>query len=193
MISIQKTSRIKAGGLCQDLVFRPEASQRCDARQSKRTDQVNPESDLHTTCADRPYCAYLAGRNAPRLQPAFLFCIVLGLMLCIMLAALHALDDRASRQEQQCLEGVRDQVEHPGNVHAHPDRRHHKAELADGGVRQDFLDIVLSHADGRHVTRLPHPSRATPYVVCGTRCRAAPSGRPGRSLRSPSSRHGSRH
>ena len=71
------------------------------------------------------------------------------LMVCqVVMAALHAEDDRTGRKEQQRLEeGVSDQVEHAGHIGAHPDRRHHETQLRDGRVGQNLLDVILPNGD----------------------------------------------
>ena len=70
-------------------------------------------------------------------------------MSAVVHAALHSLDDRTGCQEEQSLEeGVRYQVEHAGNGGAHTDRSHHEAELADGGVGEHLLDVVLTDGNG---------------------------------------------
>ena len=59
-------------------------------------------------------------------------------------------DDAARAEEQAGLEeGVRDQVEDAGRVGADAHGEEHEAELADGGVREHLLDVVLREADGR--------------------------------------------
>jgi hypothetical protein len=73
-----------------------------------------------------------------------------------MMSAFQAEDDRTSGEEEQRLEeGVCDQVEHPSHVRAHPHSRNHEAELGNGGVGQDFLDIVLTDCNRRGEERRP--------------------------------------
>ncbi len=66
-----------------------------------------------------------------------------------ILFAVQAVNYRARAQEQQRLEErVRHQVEDAGGKRAHADAQKHVAELRDGGVREDFLDIDLRQTDG---------------------------------------------
>ena len=69
--------------------------------------------------------------------------------LANILFSVAGVDDAAGPEKQQGLETrVRDQVEERGHPSANPQGQHHKAQLADGGVSQHFLDIVLRHRDG---------------------------------------------
>ena len=70
------------------------------------------------------------------------------------LVAVHGVDDRPGRKEQQRLEErVREQVEHAGRVaerighRRHAQGKHHVAQLAERGERQHALDVVLRDAD----------------------------------------------
>ena len=66
------------------------------------------------------------------------------------MSALHAQNHRTGGKEEQRLEErVRHQMEHPRDERAHAHRRDHEAQLADGGIREDFLDIVLPDGNGR--------------------------------------------
>src|SRR5215831_12182019 len=59
------------------------------------------------------------------------------------------MDDGAGGQEQQRFEkGMRHQVKDPGAKSADSASQEHVAELADGGVGQDALDVGLHQADG---------------------------------------------
>ncbi len=69
---------------------------------------------------------------------------MLGLMSQVVMTTFHTQDDRTGGEEQQRFEeGMRDQVEHAGHEGAHPDRSHHETQLRDGGIGQDFLDVIL--------------------------------------------------
>ena len=58
--------------------------------------------------------------------------------------AVHAMDHRTSAKEHQCFkEGVSDHMENRGNVAANAHGQEHETELADGGIGQHFLDVVL--------------------------------------------------
>ena len=66
----------------------------------------------------------------------------------ILLAA-HGVNHRAGAEEEQGLEeGVREQVEDRDPVRADAQRQEHVAKLADGGVGEHALDIVLHQPDG---------------------------------------------
>ena len=59
-------------------------------------------------------------------------------------------DHRAGAEEEQRLEqAVREQVEEAGGREARADRRHHVAELRDGGVGEHALDVVLHAREHR--------------------------------------------
>ncbi|MBV6496773.1 MAG: hypothetical protein JFAIHJKO_01901 [Pyrinomonadaceae bacterium] len=54
-------------------------------------------------------------------------------VLRMMMPTLHAEDHRASREEQQRFEErVRDEMEHPRHISAHPHRRDHETKLRNG-------------------------------------------------------------
>ena len=65
--------------------------------------------------------------------------------------AAHGVHHAAGAEEQQGLEeGVREQVEHAGHdagQRAGAQRQEHVAQLADRGIGQHALQIVLRHAD----------------------------------------------
>ena len=59
-----------------------------------------------------------------------------------------AVDDRARAQEEQRFEErVGDEVEHADGDAADAEADHHVAELRDGGVGEDALDVVLRDGD----------------------------------------------
>ena len=67
-----------------------------------------------------------------------------------VLLMVHRVDHRARAEEQQGLEeGVRDNVPHGGAECAGAGGEKHVAELRNGGVSENFLDIPLRHADRR--------------------------------------------
>ena len=60
------------------------------------------------------------------------------------------MDDGAGGQEEQRLEeGVGEEVEDAGGVGSDSAGQEHVAELRDGGVGEDALDVVLHDADAR--------------------------------------------
>ena len=66
-----------------------------------------------------------------------------------VLLSRHGVDHAARAQEQQGLEvGVRREVENPGPESADAASHHHVAQLADRGVGQHPLDVVLGQRDG---------------------------------------------
>jgi hypothetical protein len=66
-----------------------------------------------------------------------------------VLLAVERVDDRAGAEEQQALEErVRHQVEDAGGKCADADADHHVADLADGRVGEDALDVGLHDRDG---------------------------------------------
>jgi len=77
-----------------------------------------------------------------------------------LVAVFHAQNHRTGGQEEQRFEeGVGDQVEHRAHVRAHAHRRHHKAQLADGGIGQHLFNVKLPHGDGggKQGGDRPHP------------------------------------
>ena len=69
----------------------------------------------------------------------------------------HGVDDRAGGKEEAGLEaGVGHQVEHRRPVRPHPQRQEHEPELADGGVGQHLLDVLLDHRQQRAQQRGQH-------------------------------------
>ena len=68
----------------------------------------------------------------------------------------HRHDDRAGAEEEAGLEErVREDVEHPDAERPDPAGQEHVAELRDGGVGEDLLDVVLGEADRRGEDRGP--------------------------------------
>ena len=68
------------------------------------------------------------------------------------LVAAHGVNHAAGREEEQALEeSVRHQVKDAGGVGPDSQAEKHVAELRDGGVGEDFLDVGLHQADGRGV------------------------------------------
>src|SRR5438552_18513629 len=66
-----------------------------------------------------------------------------------VLFAAHGVNDGASGEEEQCLEeGVSHQVENACAECTDSASEEHVAELADGGVSENFLDVGLYQADG---------------------------------------------
>ena len=67
-----------------------------------------------------------------------------------VLLLVAAVNHRARAEEQERFEErVRDQVEHAHGDAAHAEAGHHVAELRDGGVGEDALDVVLRNGDER--------------------------------------------
>ena len=66
-----------------------------------------------------------------------------------VLLVAHAVDHRAGAEEKQRLEeGVGHEMEDTGHVSGRSHRQEHVAELGDGGVGQDPLDVGLGQGDG---------------------------------------------
>ena len=85
------------------------------------------------------------------------------------LTVLHAQDNRAGGEEEQCLEErMGYEVEHPGDVCAHANRGDHKAKLGDGGVSQHPLDIELPDGDRGGEERSGAPTQVTHDWAAGT-------------------------
>ncbi len=78
-----------------------------------------------------------------------------------MVTALHSQDHRTGSEEQERFEeGMRHQMEHAGDIRAHPDCRHHEAQLADGGIGEYLFNIVLADRNrgGEEGGRRPNQS-----------------------------------
>ena len=85
---------------------------------------------------------------------------------------------RAGAEEEQRLEeAVRQQVEEAGGREAGADRRHHVAELRDGGVGEHALDVVLHAREHRRQQRReradPRDDRAARPASARTATRSA--------------------
>ena len=66
-----------------------------------------------------------------------------------VVAVVHGVDHRARAQEEERLEeGVHEQVEGRGDVSTDAQGREHVAQLGNGRVGQDALDVELGDADG---------------------------------------------
>ena len=110
-------------GAEDDRILRPESGEWDDAGIREGGDEEGPESDWHV------------------LAQAAHFLDVLLLV--------HAVDDGAGTEEEECLEeGVRHQVEDGRDPGTDAEREGHVAELGERGVGDDALDVVLHHADG---------------------------------------------
>ena len=67
-----------------------------------------------------------------------------------VLDASHSVDDTTGRKKQERLEErVCHQVEHSRRVGAGAARQKHVSKLADGGVRENSLDVSLDQTDRR--------------------------------------------
>ena len=76
--------------------------------------------------------------------------MIVAVLVDVMLAVLHAVDDRAGRHEEQRFEeGVRDEMEGSRDVGADAERRHHKAELRNGRIREYRFDVILRYRHRR--------------------------------------------
>jgi hypothetical protein len=77
-------------------------------------------------------------------------CIAQAAHAANVLLLVAAVDDGACAQEEQRLEeGMRDEMEHADGDAADAEAHHHVAELRDGGVGEDALDVVLRDGDER--------------------------------------------
>ena len=111
------------GGV-EDGVLRPEAGEEeGEAAEGEHADGVDREGDGHVLAQ----AAHTAN----------------------VLLTGTAVDDGACAEEEQGLEeGVGDEVEHADGWAADSETHHHVAELGDGGVGEDALDVPLGDGDG---------------------------------------------
>ncbi len=109
----------------EDAVLRPEAGKKQrESAQRQHADGVSEKSERHVG----PEAAHAAN----------------------VLLLVAAVNHRARAEKQQRLEkGVRDQVEHAHGDAAQAEAGHHVAELRNGGVGEDALDVVLRDGDER--------------------------------------------
>ena len=107
----------------ENCVFRPEAGEEdWNTAQRQHADGVGGEGERHV------------GLEAAHAADVLLF--------------VDAVNDRARAHEQERLEeGVGDEVEHADGDAAEAEASHHVAELGDGGVGEDALDVVLRDGD----------------------------------------------
>ena len=76
--------------------------------------------------------------------------MVVAMFMHVMLAVLHAVDDRAGRHEEQRLEeGVGDEMEGGGDIRADAQGRHHETQLRNRRVSQHGFDVILRQRHGR--------------------------------------------
>ncbi len=109
-------------GGAEDLVFRPEAGEEGEAAEGEHAGGVGGEGDGHVF-AEAAHAADV-------------------------LLAGAAVDEGACAEEEERLEeGVGDEVEDADGWAAGAEADHHVAELGDGGVGEDALDVVLGDGD----------------------------------------------
>src|ERR1700693_5223946 len=66
-----------------------------------------------------------------------------------VLLAAHSVNNAAGGKEEQCFEeGMGHQVKHASAESANTAAEEHVAELADGGIGQNFLNVGLHQTDG---------------------------------------------
>ena len=112
----------EAESRADDHVLAVPAAQEWSARDGKHADQHRDRGDLHL------------GEEAAHLPQVLL--------------VMAAVDDAAGTQEQERLEeGVREEVQQPGNPAADTQRQHHVAELRAGREREYALDVRLNQRD----------------------------------------------
>ena len=108
----------------EDFILAPKAGKEGDAAECQHAGAVGVEGDAHVFFQ----AAHVAD----------------------VLLAGAAVDDRACAQEQQRFEKrVGDEMEHADGGAADSEADHHVAELRNGGVGEDALDVVLSDGDER--------------------------------------------
>ena len=157
----------RAVGLPENLVLGEEAGEAGNAGDGHAADPHGPEGDRDLV---------LEAAHAPH----------------VLLAA-HGVDHGAGAEEEQRLEeGVGEQVEDRDPVGADAERQEHVAELADGGVGEDALDIGLHQRDAGGQDRGEGADGSDDGGGDRASARTAPtSGRPCRRRRSPWSPRGS--
>ena len=80
--------------------------------------------------------------------------IAVSMLMHMMLAMLHAVNDAAGGHEEQRLEkSVGNQVKGGGHISADAQRGHHKAQLRDGRIGQNSFDVALRQGHGRRQQR----------------------------------------
>ena len=109
-------------GLVEDLVLGEEAGEGMDAGDGEDARRHGPEGDGDALAQ----AAHLAH---------------------VLLAGERVDDGAGGEEEQRLEEGVGDEVEDAGGVGSDAAGQEHVAELGDGGVGEDALDVVLHHAD----------------------------------------------
>ena len=115
--------RITGGeGPVEDLVLREEPGPRRNARDGEDAHRHGPEGD-RDALAEAAHLAH------------------------VLLAGERVDDGAGGEEEQRLEEGVGEEVEDAGGVSPDSAGQEHVAELRDGGVGEDALDVVLHHAD----------------------------------------------
>ena len=75
-----------------------------------------------------------------------------ALVSCFVMPVLHAMNHRTGgHKEQRLKESVRYQMENSGHICAHSGGGDHKPQLADGGISQHFLDVILGKSNDRSI------------------------------------------
>ena len=142
MNPITHSTRPRVERRAQNRVLAEKSGQRRNARNRDRRDHERPRRDRNLA----PQRAHLAH----------------------VLLAGHRVDHAARTEEEQRLEErVGHQVENAGGERAHAQRQEHVAELADRGIGQHALDVVLhqAHASPR---KSPSPRRRWPPRASAT-------------------------
>src|SRR5256885_2514769 len=109
----------------QNFIFAPEArEEQRYAAEGHHADGVSREGNRH----ESPKCAHARD----------------------VLLLVASMNQRTGAEEEQRLEKcVRNQVEHPDGWSAHANTSHHKAQLGNGGVSENALDVILSDCNER--------------------------------------------